>query len=70
MLEDAQRNKNGIVVSGLEGIDFGIVDEAEQQPKVVVILVQRTDQGDTSALISLTNCRMLSSQLQDEHSVK
>ncbi|KAK0191971.1 P-loop containing nucleoside triphosphate hydrolase protein [Armillaria mellea] len=69
-LEDAQRNKNGIVVSNLEGIDFGIVDEAEQQAVVVVISVQRTDQDDTGMPISLTKCRMLSSQRQDEHGVK
>ncbi|KAG7439173.1 P-loop containing nucleoside triphosphate hydrolase protein [Guyanagaster necrorhizus] len=65
-LEDAQRDKYGIVVSGPEGIDFGIIDEAKQQSAMVVALVQRTNQDDTAVPISLTKCRMLSSQRQDE----
>ncbi|KAK0204282.1 P-loop containing nucleoside triphosphate hydrolase protein [Desarmillaria ectypa] len=69
-LEEARKNKNGIIVSNPEGIDFGIVDEAEQQPAVVTILVQRTDQDDTGMPISLKKRRMLSSLRQDEHGVK
>ncbi|KAK0191970.1 RNA helicase [Armillaria mellea] len=69
-LEDARKDKNGIMVSNPEGIDFGIVDEAEQQLAVIAILVQRTDQDDTGIPISLTKCRMLSSLRQDEHDVK
>ncbi|KAK0496609.1 P-loop containing nucleoside triphosphate hydrolase protein [Armillaria luteobubalina] len=63
-LEEAQRDKNGIVVSNLEGIDFGIVDEADQQ-SAVIISVQRTDQDDTDTPISLTKYRMLSSLRQE-----
>ncbi len=69
-LEDAQRNKNGIEVSNLEGLDFGIVDEDEQQPVVVEMLVQRTSGDDSGAPITLSKFRMLSSQRQDEHGTK
>ncbi|KAK0452060.1 P-loop containing nucleoside triphosphate hydrolase protein [Desarmillaria tabescens] len=69
-LQDAQRNKNGIIVSNLEGIDFGIVDQAGRQSAVFVVLVQRTNQGDVSKPISLKKCRMLSAQKQDDHDIK
>ncbi|KAK0215503.1 P-loop containing nucleoside triphosphate hydrolase protein [Armillaria fumosa] len=69
-LEDAQRNKNGIEVSDLEGLDFGIVDEDEQQSVVIDMLLQRTGGDDSSAPISLSKIRMLSSQRQDEHGTK
>ncbi|KAG7441339.1 RNA helicase [Guyanagaster necrorhizus] len=69
-LNEAQRNKNGIEVSNLTGLDFGIVDEDEQLPVVVEMLVQRTSGDDSGAPISLTKLRMLSSQRQDEHGVK
>ncbi|SJL14924.1 uncharacterized protein ARMOST_18400 [Armillaria ostoyae] len=63
-LNDSQKDKNGIMVSNLEGINFEIVDEAEPQSTVVVILVQRTDQDDTGVPILLTQCGMLSSLRQ------
>ncbi|KAK0191959.1 P-loop containing nucleoside triphosphate hydrolase protein [Armillaria mellea] len=69
-LEDAQRNKNGIEVSNLEGLDFGIVDEDEQQPVVAEMLVQRTGGDDSGAPISLSKIWMLSSQRQDDHGMK
>ncbi|SJL11598.1 uncharacterized protein ARMOST_15004 [Armillaria ostoyae] len=69
-LEDAQRNKNGIEVSNLEGLDFGIADEDEQQPVVVEMLVQRTSGDDSGTPITLSKFRMLSSQRQDEHGAK
>ncbi|KAK0496625.1 hypothetical protein EDD18DRAFT_1105727 [Armillaria luteobubalina] len=69
-LEDAQRNKNGIEVSDQDGLDFGIVDEDEQHSVVVDMLLQRTGGDDSSAPISLSKIRMLSSQRQDEHGTK
>ncbi|KAF5389693.1 hypothetical protein D9757_006021 [Collybiopsis confluens] len=64
-LEDAQSNKRGFKVDGLEGVDFGIVGE-DVGAVTVRLQVTRECEPPPPPII-LRKCRMLSSTRKDEH---
>ncbi|ESK92561.1 rna helicase [Moniliophthora roreri MCA 2997] len=63
--QEAERNKGGISVSGINGVDFGIVEEEEEALVVKLEITRACDQPPPP--LKLTKCRMLSSARRDEH---
>ncbi|KAJ8087535.1 hypothetical protein PM082_006366 [Marasmius tenuissimus] len=67
---EIEANKNGITVTGLAGVDFGVIAEPEDdenEQESVVIRLEITRQCDTLAPpLKLVKCRMLSSKRKDE----
>ena len=61
-LEQTEQDKNGIMVSGRDGVDFGVV-EAEQQSSVRVTITKT----DFESRICLSVACMASSTRKDEH---
>ncbi|KAF9260601.1 P-loop containing nucleoside triphosphate hydrolase protein [Marasmius fiardii PR-910] len=70
-----EANKNGITVSGLDGVNFGVVagpeegSEEEQEPLVLKIEIKRECELPASPL-RLVKCKILSSERGDEVGVR
>lgn len=64
-LQEAQRNKRGITVDGLDCVDFGIVGE-EETPSVSIVIARESELSPTPPFL-LTKFRLLSSSRGDEH---
>lgn len=64
-LQEAQRNKRGITVDGLDCVDFGIVGEKET-PSVPLVIARESELSPPPPLF-LAKLRLLSSSRDDEH---
>lgn len=64
-LDELQEDKEGVTVSGRNGVDFGLIDAGQGQGVEVVLTVNSQE-----SKVALNTCYMSSSPRQDEDGVK